>query len=112
MVGHDQGNVTPRTYVLNMSIPAQTNDNLVAFLPMLKLSLDFIGPGVFSSERLVRFLDSSGEQQTALVDALLVHEQGQWLEVRGQMQDEETALISMPTDGTRVIVRRGLVVEQ
>jgi hypothetical protein len=85
---------------------SMANDKRVSFGPMVKLALDFTGPGVFSRERLVKFVDSSGAQQAALVDAGLVHEESgrYWLEVKGQIYTDGNALISMPTDGSRVIV--------
>jgi len=94
-----------------MTIPAPSNDNRVVSAPMFKLSLQSIAPGVFSSERLVAFLNAAGEEQYALVDVSFVNEGAQpWLEVRGRIEGG-TALIAIPSDGTRVRVPANVVQE-
>jgi hypothetical protein len=94
-----------------MSIPRNPHSMAVGSAPMFKLSLQSIAPGVFSSERLVAFIDASGEEQYALVDASFVNEgEHPWLEVRARV-DGPIALIALPTDGTRIRVAADRVQE-
>jgi hypothetical protein len=71
---------------------------------MLKLHCT-VGPGVFSHERLIRFKDADGRDQSALVDQGFVRSTSNqfWLEVRGEMYGA-TAIVAMPNDGSRVRV--------
>ncbi len=65
-----------------------------------------VSDGVFSHERLIRILDATGEEYTALVDADLVGTQGQksWVGVVRAGFRDDLSLIALPTDGSKVWV--------
>jgi hypothetical protein len=66
-----------------------------------------VAEGVFSNERLVRFMDAQGEEYTALVDVGRVFSEGGrgWLEVASAGGRDSETLIALPTaDGARVWV--------
>lgn len=65
-----------------------------------------VGDGIFSNERLIRFIVDSGEEYTALVDAGAVQSEGSdaWIEVVRAQQAGARSLVTLPSDGTRVWV--------
>jgi hypothetical protein len=62
--------------------------------------------GVFSHERLVRFVDASGQQLSALVDADAVQEADGtgWVGVKYRVAQGARTLVALPSDGARVWV--------
>jgi hypothetical protein len=65
-----------------------------------------VGPGVFSNERLIQFLDATGQPHSALVDKEFVEEQAgnrSWIWVRATVEGP-TAVVALPSDGSRVRV--------
>lgn len=72
--------------------------------PMFELACS-VEPGLFANECLIRFQDWAGEPQSAFVNCGLVHRRGasDYLVVRGFLE-ADSALVSLPSDGSRVRV--------
>jgi hypothetical protein len=82
-----------------------TNHISVTSGPVWKLRCR-VSAGVFSHERLVRFTDATGSEQTALVHCGRVHAEGgdNWLDVAAAMTEGDRTLVALPSDGSRVWV--------